>query len=261
MIIDTHAHLMFPEFKDDLNEVLKRAKDLGIEKIVNVGCDFKSCRQSVEMGNKYSELFSTLGMHPYEAELVNEELMNEWRKIISENKKIVAIGECGLDYFKAKVEREVQKKAFRLQVELAKEFELPLIVHNRDADNDSLAILDEMFADGKKVPVVFHCYGSDLEFARKLWDRGIMTSFTGIVTYPNAKELKKVVEEVPMDLFMVETDCPYLAPQSYRGKRNESSYVTEVVREVARLKGMLFKDVEKVSTENAFKFFQKISKE
>lgn len=255
-MIDTHAHLMFPEFKDDIVNVLKRAKDAGISKIINVGCDLKSCKSSVEMGAKYPELFGTLGMHPYEAQFVNDSLMNEWRKLILENKKIVAIGECGLDYFKAKVEKEIQKKAFILQIKLAKEFDLPIIVHNRDADIDCLEILDEEFADLKKVPVVFHCYGSDLEFARRLWDRGIYTSFTGIITYPNARELREVAREVPMDLFMVETDCPYLAPQSYRGKRNESSYVLEVVREIARVKGISFKEVEKISTLNAEKFFE-----
>lgn len=255
MIIDTHAHLMFPDFEKDFDDVLKRAKDAGISKIVNVGCDLKSCQQSVEMGEKFSELYSTLGMHPYEAELVNEELMNEWRKIIPENKKIVAIGECGLDYFKSKVEKKVQKKAFRLQIKLAKEFSLPLIVHNREADEDSLQILDKEFADWKKVPVVFHCYGSNLEFAKKLWERGILTSFTGIVTYPNAKEVREVVEKVPMNLFMVETDCPYLAPQSHRGQRNESSYVTEVIREIARVKGVSFEEIENISTNNSLAFF------
>ena len=259
MIIDTHAHLMFPEFREDLEEVLKRAKDSGVQKIVNVGCDLKSCQQSVEMADKYPELFATLGMHPYEAGLVNEELMNDWRMLIPKNKKIVAIGECGLDYFKAKVDKEIQKKAFMSQIRFAKEFGLPLIVHNRDADNESLEILDGMFSGGKKVPVVFHCYGSNLEFARKLWDRGIMTSFTGIVTYPNAREIREVIREVPMDLFMVETDCPYLAPQAYRGKRNESSYVLEVVREIAKTKRISFKEVEKVSTENAMRFFANLS--
>jgi len=256
MIIDTHAHLMFPEFKKDFEEVLKRAKDTGISKIVNVGCDLKSCQQSLEMGAKYLELFSTLGMHPYEASLVNEDLLNEWRKIIAENKKVVAIGECGLDYFKSTVDHDVQKKAFRLQIKLAQEFDLPLIIHNRDDDHDCLQVLDEMFAKGKKVSVVFHCYGSNLEFAEKLWERGIYTSFTGIVTYPNAKDVKEVVAKVPMNLFMVETDCPYLAPQAYRGKRNEPSYVTEIVREIAKLKRLSFKDVEYVATKNALEFFR-----
>lgn len=249
---------MFPEFTPDIEDVLKRAKDSGIQKIVNVGCDLKSCQQSVEMADKYPELYATLGMHPYEANFVNEELMNEWRKIVDENKKVVAIGECGLDYFKAKVDKDIQKKAFRLQARLAQESGLPIIVHNRDADDESLEVIDEMFSDGKKVPVVFHCYGSNLGFARKLWDRGFFTSFTGVVTYPNAREIREVVEEVPMDLFMVETDCPYLAPQAYRGKRNEPSYVLEVVREIAKVKMISFKDVEKISTENALKFFSKI---
>lgn len=248
---------MFKEFEKDLDEVLKRAKDAGVQRIVNVGCDLKSCQQSVAMAKEYDFLYATLGMHPYEADFVNEELMSEWRKIIAENKKVAAIGECGLDYFKAKVDREIQKNAFRLQIKLALEFGLSLIVHNRDADSDCLQILDEEFAGGKKVPVVFHCYGSNLAFAKKLWERGIMTSFTGIVTYPNAKEVREVVENVPMNLFMVETDCPYLAPQNHRGKRNESSYVLEVVREIARVKGISFKDVENVSTENALRFFYK----
>ncbi|MFA6918194.1 MAG: TatD family hydrolase [Candidatus Gracilibacteria bacterium] len=198
-------------------------------------------------------------MHPYEAEFVTEELMSEWRLLIPKNKKIVAVGECGLDYFKAKIDKEIQKKAFMLQIRFAKEFGLPLIVHNRDADEDSLEILDGMFSDGKKIPIVFHCYGSNLEFARKLWDRGILTSFTGIVTYPNAVEIRNVAKEVPMNLFMVETDCPYLAPQAYRGKRNESSYVLEVVREIAKVKGISFKEVEKTSAENAMKFFASLS--
>ena len=237
MIVDTHAHLMFPEFSEDLENVLKRAKESGIQKIVNVGCDLKSCKQSVEMAERFPELFATLGMHPYEASFVNEELIDEWRKIISENKKVIAIGECGLDYFKAKVDKKVQKNAFKLQVKLALETGLPLIVHNRDADDDSFQIIEGMFANGKKVPVVFHCYGGNLEFARKLWEYGIFTSFTGIITYPKAQNIRDVVSEVPMNLFMVETDCPYLAPQTVRGKRNEPSYVSEVVREIARVKG------------------------
>lgn len=256
MIIDTHAHLMFSEFKHDLADVLKRAEDCGVRKIVNVGCSLESCRQAVEMAEKYPGLYATLGMHPYEAMFVNEELMREWRKIIPTSKKIVAIGECGLDYFKAKIDREIQKKAFISQIKIAKEFGLPLIIHNRDADADTLEILDGMFSGGRKVPIVFHCYASTLEFARKLWDRGIMTSFTGIATYPNARVVREVAADVPMDLFMVETDCPYLAPQAYRGGRNEPSYVVEVVREIARIKGISFKEVEKVSTENAMRFFQ-----
>ncbi|MBU1151477.1 TatD family hydrolase [Patescibacteria group bacterium] len=257
MIIDTHAHVSFPQFEGEVLAVLERAKEAGVEKIVNVGCDPKSCKDSVRMVAEHENVYGTLGMHPYEAAGVSLDLMREWEKVIAGDagKKIVAIGECGLDYFKADVPREVQKEAFRLQVDLAKGVGLPLIVHNRNADEDCLEILDEMAED---LNVVFHCYGSDLNFAQKLWQRGIYTSFTGIITYPNARNLHEVVREVPMDLFMVETDCPYLAPQNHRGERNEPAYVVEVVREVARLKGKSFKEIARVSTDNAERFFKKL---
>ncbi|MBT4917757.1 TatD family hydrolase, partial [Candidatus Peregrinibacteria bacterium] len=173
---------------------------------------------------------------------------------IKENGRIVAIGECGLDYFKAEVPKDVQEKAFRLQLELAQSLKIPIIIHNRDADDDCLRIMDDY-----KVEAVFHCYGSSVEFARKLWYRGIYTSFTGIITYPNAEDLRKVVDEVPMDMFMVETDCPYLAPQEHRGERNEPSYVVEVVKKIAEIKEMPEKDVARISTENANEFFLRLS--
>lgn len=250
MIIDTHAHLMFPDFAKDLQDVLLRAKIAHVGKIINVGCDLKSCGQSLFMAGKYPQLYATLGMHPYEADLVTEKLMMEWEKLILANKKVVAIGECGLDYFKGKVDKEIQKQAFRLQLALAQKMNLPVIVHNRDADKDSLEILKEF-----KVKAVFHCYGSNVQFAQELWDLGYLTSFTGIVTYPSAKEIQEVAKNVLLDLFMVETDCPYLAPQAYRGKRNESSYVVEVVKEIAKLKNISFQEIEKISTENAQRFF------
>lgn len=251
MLIDTHSHISFSDFSKDLEEVLDRAKKAGVEKIISVGCDLKSCDGSLYLAQKYDFVYATLGMHPYEAGLVNDGLMKKWESLIKENKKIVAIGECGLDYFKAKVPKDVQKNAFRLQLGLAQKLNLPVIIHNREADEESLEILKEF-----KVNAVFHCYGSNLDFAQKLWAYGYMTSFTGVVTYPSARELKDVIREVPMDLFMVETDCPYLAPQMHRGQRNEPSFVVEVVREIARAKNLSYKEVERVSTENAVKFFK-----
>ncbi|MFA5947861.1 MAG: TatD family hydrolase [Candidatus Gracilibacteria bacterium] len=258
MVIDTHAHVMFAEFKDDIDEVIARAKNASVNKIINVGCDLKSCEQTLEMQSKYDCLYSTLGLHPYEANFATEEIMSKWEKLCNENKKIVAIGECGLDYFKGKISKDVQKNAFVLQIKLAIKVGLPLIIHNRDADNDTLEILDGLGDEGKNLKVVFHCYGSNLEFAHKLWQKKYLTSFTGIITYPSAKELRSVVENVPNNLFMVETDCPYLAPQSYRGSRNEPSYVVEVIREIARIKGVSYKEIEKLSTENALRFFERL---
>ncbi len=257
MIIDTHAHLMFKQFKGKIPDIISRAKDAGVGKIINVGCDFESSAQAVAMLEMDECLYATLGLHPYDSEQATEELMAAWEKLCNENKRIVAIGECGLDYFKAKVSKDLQKKAFRMQLELARKVSLPVIIHNRDADSDCLDILKEFDgSDGKpRVNAVFHCFGSDVNFARMVWYNKYMTSFTGIITYPNAEDLRAVVDEVPMKYFMVETDCPYLAPQKYRGQDNEPSYVTEVVKKIAEIKEIPESEVIRMSTENAHQFF------
>lgn len=251
MFIDTHAHLTFPEFEGDLKEVLQRAKKAGVEKIICVGCDLKSDDAVLKLADKYGFIYATLGMHPYEAEKVDKELMKKWMEIIRNNKKVVAIGECGLDYFKGKVPKDIQKEAFRLQLNIAEMFDLPVIVHNREADEESLEVLKEY-----RVRAVFHCYGSNLEFAQKVWKAGYMTSFTGIITYPNTANLREVVKACPLDKFMVETDCPYLAPQVNRGKRNEPGYVAEVAEKIAEIKELLPEKIAEISTKNASGFFK-----
>lgn len=262
MIIDTHAHLNFKQFRGEVDAVLERARAAGVEKIVNVGCSAKDSREVVELSLKHDDFFATVGLHPYDALEATPELMEKWERLVSENEKIVAIGECGLDYFKVQVSREDQKKAFRMQLELAQKVGLPVVVHNRDADEDSLEILKGFDgSDGKRrVEAVFHCYGSNVEFARKLWYQGYMTSFTGVVTYPKAVETVAVAEEVPMDMFMVETDCPYLAPQRHRGGRNEPAYVVEVVKKIAELKRISVEEVARISTENALEFFFRMNR-
>lgn len=257
MLIDTHAHLMFPEFAEDLSGVLERAREAGLGKIVNVGCGIESSRQALEMADVDAGLFATLALHPYDADQCDEVLMERWAAWIEADRleggpaEIVAIGETGLDYFKSKVEHEVQKTSFRRHLQLAEKYGLPVIVHNREADQDCLDILGEF----PSVPAVFHCYGSSLEFAEKVWERGYITSFTGIITFPNASELREVVKAAPMDKLFLETDCPYLAPQNYRGKRNEPSYVVEVAKCVAEVKGLAFEDVAVATTKNAMNFF------
>lgn len=252
IMIDTHAHLMFPEFKGEIPEILERARVAGIEKIVNVGCSAEFSRRAVELANEYENLYATVGLHPYDVKDLSEELMEEWANLIRTNKKILAIGEIGLDYFKAQVPKDVQKIAFRRQLKLAQEVKLPVVIHNREADEDCFEILRE-FPD---IRAVFHCYGSGIEFARKLWDAGYSTSFTGIITYPNARGLREIVSEVPLNGFFVETDCPYLAPQKYRGERNEPSYVNEVAKQIAAIRGIPFKEVDRISTKNAEEFFR-----
>lgn len=257
MLIDTHAHIMFPEFDEDRDEMIQRAKDAGLKAIVNVGCGVDVSAKSVEMADG-EFLYATVGLHPYDALELSEDLMKEWEELILKDfqdnarlRRVVAIGETGLDYFKGKVDPEKQKESFRAHLELAKKTGLPVIVHNRDADEDTLELLLR-FPD---VRAVFHCYGSDLEFARRVWDAGYVASFTGIITYPSAVALREVVKEAPMDKFMVETDCPYLAPQAFRGKRNEPSYVVAVAKMIAEVKSLSYEEISQVSTANAEKFF------
>jgi TatD DNase family protein len=257
MIIDTHAHLMFQQFNGEVDAVIERAKAARVEKIINIGCNKESSRQAHEMSLKYEGLYATLGLHPYDALEATDELMEQWAQLIEKNKKIVAIGECGLDYFKAKVGREDQKKAFIMQLKLAHKVGLPVVIHNRDSDEDCLQILKEFEKEtGDRLVAVFHCYGSDVQFARKLLYEGYYMSFTGVITYPNAEALREVVAEVPMDMFMVETDCPYLAPQSHRGERNEPAYVVDVVEKIAEIKGIHVHEIQRISTQNAQEFFR-----
>ncbi len=257
MIIDTHAHLMFDQFKGRVPEILERASAAGVQKIINVGCSAESSVQAVELvsdfdGRSDVELYATLGLHPYDAMELSDDLLVKWEKVIADPaSKVVAIGEIGLDYFKAKVSHEDQKRAFREQLKFATSVGLPVVVHNREADEDTFEILQE-FPDLK---VVFHCYGSDLEFAWKLWNMGYYTSFTGVITYPNADVLKDVVREAPEWTLMVETDCPFLAPQVHRGETNEPSYVAEVLKEVARLRGKSFVEIEALQERNVREFY------
>lgn len=253
MIVDTHAHLMVDQFKGEVGELVKRASDAGVTKILNIGMDVESSKAAVDMASEFEGCYATLGFHPYYADQLTEDVIESWKKLIAENEKIVAIGECGLDFSKTDMDRGVQEKSFRAQVELAKETGVPLVVHSRGAERECLDILREY-----DVVSVFHCYGGDIELAREIWDSGFYTSFTGIVTYKNAQDLVEVAKEVPMDKFLVETDCPYLAPQKYRGKRNEPAYVVEVVSKIAELKGVDFSEIADISTRNAEEFFSRL---
>ncbi|MBI5152038.1 TatD family hydrolase [Candidatus Peregrinibacteria bacterium] len=265
MFIDTHSHLDFPEFKADIEQVIKRAQNAGVGKIINVACDLKTCETASGLSRKYDFIYSTLGLHPYESRFVTPELMNNFFEQVeadakggaakdgeaASGRKIVAIGECGLDYFKAKIPYEEQIRAFQLQLELAQRAGLPVIIHSRNSEADVLEILKE-FSD---VRFVFHCYGGNIENAGKILDAGGMISFTGVITYPKAENIRDTAKYVPLDRIMSETDCPYLAPQKYRGKRNEPAYVVEVVKEISRVKNLPLEKTESALQKNAEEFF------
>lgn len=257
MIIDTHCHLDYDRLSEDLDEVVGRAEHAGVERMISIGCDLKTSRAAVELTGRFESVYATVGLHPCYVESFEEGVFEEFEGIIESNEKIVAVGECGLDFYKGDVSdegRKLQREVFEAQIDLARRMNLPLVIHNRQADEDCFEILNEAEAER----VVFHCYGSDLDFARKIWDKGWITSFTGIVTYPNARDLQEVAKEVPMDLFMVETDAPFLAPQSKRGQRNEPAYVAEVIKKISELKELSMEEVVRVSTENAKRFFARL---
>lgn len=254
MFIDTHAHLMDKVYEGDFVEVLERADKVGVGRIINIGYDLKSSELAVQIAGKYSQCFAALGVHPSESAKFFDGLVGEWGDKISENNKIVAIGEIGLDYHNCDVPKDLQKKVFREQIKIAQANSLPIIIHNREADDETLEILDEF----ENLQLVFHCFGSNLEFAKKLWERGFYTSFTGIITFPNAANIREVAENVPLDKFMIETDCPWLAPQEFRGQRCEPAHVVSVAKKIAEIRGMGIHEIEKVSTDNALRFFDRL---
>lgn len=248
-MIDSHCHLDFHDFDRDRDEVFQRASEAGVGKIINPGSDFASCQRAVDLAERYSEVFAAVGIHPHDAQQITKESLAELRVMLN-NPKTVAIGEIGLDYFKMHNEKTLQKEAFIRQLELAKEFDKPLIIHAREANADILEILDKYSFRG-----VFHCFGSDWNFAQQVLARGFLIGITGIVTYPNAKNIQEVARNVPLEKLLIETDAPFLAPQKYRGQRNEPAFVTEVAQKIAELKGVPIAKIVAATTRNAENLF------
>jgi TatD DNase family protein len=250
MWTDTHAHPFASAFDADRAAVLARAQAAGVSRMLMVGFNQETNRQVLKLAEQYDFAWATLGVHPTECDQLTEEEF-AWIRETAMQPRVVALGEMGLDYHHMSFPVEVQKDCFRRQVRLAKELDLPCIVHSRDAAEDTLALLLE---EGAK-KVVFHCFSYDLEFARRVWEAGFYTSFSGVVTYPQAQNVQEAARNAPADLFLVETDCPYLAPQSVRGQRNEMAYVVEVGKKLAELRGESAEAVAKASTANAVRLF------
>jgi len=236
MFVDSHAHLDFEWFNEDREDVIERAKKAGVQQIVNSGDDLESSRRVLALAKKYPDFMrATLGVHPTRAMSWGAEVYKIFVQLIREDKQglIVGIGETGLDFFREGASKEVQEKAFREQIKLAMEFDLPVVVHCREAFLDTLAILEEMMP----TQVMFHCYTGNLEMAKRIWAHGWVTSFSGIITYPKNEELRECVRQAPEGQFTIETDAPFLPPQSKRGERNESAYVVEIGEFVMSLRG------------------------
>ncbi|HEX7586547.1 MAG TPA: TatD family hydrolase [Patescibacteria group bacterium] len=271
MLVDTHAHLNFAAFKDDFAETIKRSLDSDTW-MINVGSQFSTSQKAVEIASQYAEgVYAAIGLHPIHLETQvrkekidekeefeftsREEIFNpENYKKLAENPKVVAVGECGLDYFHDKNNKEKQKAVFRQQIKLAAELDLPLIVHCREANADVIEILQEAKKTYKeKLRGVIHCFSGGLPEAREYITLDFFLGFNGIITF--ARDYDKVLLEIGLEHAVVETDCPYLTPPPHRGKRNEPAYVKHVAEKIAQLKGITVAEVGKITTENAKKLF------
>lgn len=252
MLFDSHAHLDDDRFNEDRFEVINSLKNGGISYVVNIGADYKTSLNSVELANKYDFVYAAVGVHPYDATDVNECLIENLRTLAKSNKKVVAIGESGLDYSHEDANKEVQKKAFIRHIELANELDLPIVVHNRDSHKDMMDIL----IAHKPKNAIIHCYSGSLEMAKILIDMGYYISFSGTVTFKNAKKLVDVAKFVPLDKLLIETDCPYLSPEPERGTRNNPLKVEYTARHIALLKGLTFEEIAKATLENAKRVYK-----
>jgi TatD DNase family protein len=260
MFVDTHAHLNFPEFKTEVPAVLGRAKEAGVGKIVNVGVDLDSSKQSLDLARKYPEIYATVGFHPHCAKDLDIESQGKLIAL-SNHEKVVAIGEIGLDYYFLKRSskyanyptRDEQLFCFEQMLDLALETGLPAIIHSREADADILGILKSYHG---QLRAVIHCFSGDWGFAEKILDLGFSVSFTGTITFKNANpDTLEAVKKIPLGSIMIETDCPLIAPEPFRGKRNEPAYVIEVAKKIAEIKGLSLAEVETETTKKAIKFF------
>lgn len=253
MIFDTHAHYDDEAFDDDREELLSHMRQKGIEYIVNVGSDIESIRKTLELTEQYPFVYGAAGVHPSEtAELTSKDM--EWIRETAGREKIVAIGEIGLDYYWPEPDREVQKKWFKEQLRLAEETGLPVIIHSRDAAADTLEILKEW--DAYKTKGVIHCFSYTWETAKEYLDMDYYFGIGGVLTFKNAKKLKEAVMHIPMEKILLETDCPYLAPEPYRGKRNQSEYIFYVAEQLAELKKISREEVLEITRNNAKKFYE-----
>ncbi|MBU1090075.1 TatD family hydrolase [Patescibacteria group bacterium] len=251
MLIDTHCHLDFPEFAKDFEEVLARARSAGVEKIINPGVELSNSRSAVCLAEKFDDIFATVGIHPHAADSADEETLNELEKLAA-SEKVVAVGEIGLDFFKMRSSKEIQNEAFEKQLVLAQKLNLPVIIHSREADDEIFKILDKF----QNLRGVFHCFGSDWNFAEKILGKGFLIGLTGIVSFPNAKNVREVAKKIPLEKLLIETDAPFLAPQKFRGQRCEPAFVCEVAEAIAEIRKIEIEEVAEKTTKNAEELFR-----
>ncbi len=252
-IFDTHAHYDDEAFDEDREELLAVLPGQGINKVVNVGASLSSCKRTIELMERYDYIYGAVGVHPNETEELNEESF-AWLRQQCIHKKCVAVGEIGLDYYWKEPSAKVQKKWFVRQLDLARELELPVIIHSREAAKDTADIMTQQKAG--EIGGVIHCYSYTREMAKIFLDMGFYIGIGGVITFKNSKKLREVVEYIPLDCIVLETDCPYLAPEPNRGKRNSSLNLPYVVDAVAQIKGISADEVKCITWENAHRLYR-----
>ena len=252
MLFDTHAHMDDHAFDADRQELLTSLPQQQIGLLMNPGCSLASSRNACALAREYDYIYAAVGSHPDVADEVNEEALAEYRQLVRENPKVKAIGEIGLDYHYEDIPREIQLKAFRMQMELAKELSLPAIVHERDAHEDGMKMVEEF----PEVTGVFHCYSGSAEMAKWLVNRGWYIGFTGVLTFKNARKALEVAAAIPMDRIVLETDCPYMSPEPFRGKRNDPGKLYRMAEKLAELRGLTVEEVHNITMENGKRLYR-----
>ena len=252
-VIDSHAHLQDPRFAEDVDQVIERALQGGLEMIICVGYDLESSRAAVELTRRHREIRAVVGVHPHDAKTIDDRVLAEiWE--LARDPKVVAIGETGLDYYRNLSSPEAQKQAFRAQINLARKLGKPVVIHDRDAHDEVLSIIKQEKAGSNGG--IMHCYSGRLPLAVELMKQGFMISFAGPLTFDNAKKTVEVAARVPLDRILVETDCPYLTPVPYRGKRNEPLYVWETAKKLAEIHRKSLQEIAYITTYNTHKVFR-----
>lgn len=256
MFVDSHAHIDGPEFDADRDEIIERAQAAGVTTILNVGTGDPHTgvfERAIEVGRKYSTVYTAIGTHPHDARFYDDAAEQKTKSLIKHGERVVAWGEIGLDFHYDNSPREVQVDVFKRQLQAARECDVPVIIHTREAEPETIEILKTDY-DGSRRKGVFHCFSGSKDLALRALDLDFYISFSGIVTFKKAEELREIAKDVPLDHLLIETDCPFLAPVPYRGKRNEPAYVVEVARCLAEVRGVETEEIARITTENFKRF-------
>ena len=252
MLFDTHAHMDDHAYDEDRQQLLSELPGQGVCLVMNPGCSAESSRNVDKLTREYDYIYGAVGSHPDAADEVNEALLEEYRMLCKQNPKIKAIGEIGLDYHYEDIPRQIQQRAFRMQMELARELNLPVIVHERDAHEDGMKIVTEF----PELTGVFHCYSGSYEMAKWLVDRGWYIGFTGVLTFKNARKAVEVASKLPLDRIVLETDCPYMSPEPFRGKRNDPGKLYRMAERLAEIRGLTVEEIRTVTAGNGKRLYR-----